>query len=316
MNRIVLLLSQEFNYDKIIVPDCGPFYSRSLGISSTKIETADWDPSVTWIVDNRMTEKELQIILHVISKKKQTKFLIRIVDPYWETAISTPQLRFAFKISSLHNVGFLSPYQPEEAVSFLFETSLISKKFFVSPYPYNKDDELEFESSWKRRKRGCALAGRPDKSIYPYRSFLRRKKWTDLRIWGKVGMLCHPGYPDLGVGLTHNKVGGSFISWLASYESAYLCPSRCHLEFLKYRECAYAGCCPIGAMPRTMSGELSSLILPLDWQGYQAKRDFWLGMSRAEIKKKAWAYREAMRKERDPQVLRTQLLERLAGWRI
>jgi len=65
-----------------------------------------------------------------------------------------------------------------------------------------------------------------------------------------------------------------------------------------------------------MSGELSSLIVPLDWQGYQAKRDFWLGMSRAEIKKKAWAYREAMRKERDPQVLRTQLLESLAGWRI
>jgi hypothetical protein len=116
--------------------------------------------------------------------------------------------------------------------------------------------------------------------------------------------------------LSHDKVGESFVQWLAGYESCYLCPSRCRLEFIKYRECAYAGCCPVGAAPGTMTGELSDLIVPLDWQDYRAKRDRWLAMSPNDLKNRALAYREAMRRERDPQLLRSQLMERLADWRI
>jgi hypothetical protein len=65
-----------------------------------------------------------------------------------------------------------------------------------------------------------------------------------------------------------------------------------------------------------MSNELASLIIPLDWQDYRCKRDRWLTLSRAELKDRALAYREAMRKERDPALLRSQLMEKLAAWRI
>jgi hypothetical protein len=316
MCNLVFVLSEVCNYERLIGQDCGPFYSKALGIDSVALNEASWSSATVWIIDTRLTEQEISVVTAAIRAKPATRFLIYVVDPYWETAEKTDQLHFAFRCATFPNVGYLSPYQPEEVVNFLADAGNARKAFFVSPYAYNRENEMHFEDTWTRRRRGVALTGIPNESVYPYRSFLHRKRRNDLRLWGKVEVLQHPGYPDLGMTLAHDIVGDSFVQWLAGHESCYLCPSRCRLEFIKYRECAYAGCCPVGVMPRTMSSELASLIVPLDWQDYQAKRDFWLGMSRYELKEKAWAYREAMRRERDPQLLRTQLLERLAAWRI
>lgn len=315
-SECVLVLSDLCDYERLIVPDCGPAYSKALGIESVVLSKADWTDSRVWVLDNRLTEDEWHEVMRVIAANRHTKFLARIIDPYWENAAKTAQLHFAFRCASFSNVGYLSPYQAEEAVDFLADAALSRKAFFVSPYPYDRSQEVGFDESWEARSRGMALAGIPNATIYPYRSFMHRKRRSDLRLWGRVGVLRHPGYPDLGMALSHNKVGPSFVEWLAAYESCYLCPSRCHLEFIKYRECAYAGCCPVGAAPRTMSEELADLIMPLDWQDYRAKRNRWLGMSRAELKEQAQAYREAMRRERNPASLRSQLMEKLAAWRI
>lgn len=315
-NNLVLVLSQQFNYEKLIVPDCGPAFSQGLGIETVKISEADWTSSRVWILDNRLSQAEWHEVLPAISENRQTKFLVRIIDPYWESAEKTSQLHFAFRCASLPNVGYLSPYQPEEVVGFLADAARSRNSFFVSPYPYERKHELDLDRASIRRRRGMALAGIPNQSIYPYRFFMDHKRKFDFRLWLKVSTLRHPGYPDLGMPLLHRKVGKSFIEWLAEYESCFLCPGRCHLEFLKYRECAYAGSCPVGAVPRTMSKELASLIVPLDWQDYRAKRDHWLRMSQEELKVRALAYREAMRKERDPDLLRTELLKQLPAWRI
>jgi hypothetical protein len=316
MDRLCMVLSGECDYERLLVPDCGPFYSRALGMESVAINEATWSPATAWIIDTRLTKEEVSVVTAAIRANPSTRFLIYVVDPYWETAEKTNQLHFAFRCAAFPNVGYLSPYQSEEVVGFLADAGSARKAFFVSPYAYNRENEVDFDETWTRRKRGIALAGIPNQSIYPYRSFLHRKRPRDVRLWGKVGVLQHPGYPDLGMSLSHDKVGESFVQWLAGYESCYLCPSRCRLEFIKYRECAYAGCCPVGAAPGTMTGELSDLIVPLDWQDYRAKRDRWLAMSPNDLKNRALAYREAMRRERDPQLLRSQLMERLADWRI
>lgn len=311
-----MVLSGECDYGRLLVPDCGPFYSNALGIESVVIGKADWSAGTVWIIDTRLSEEEIVTVADAIRQNPATRFLVYVVDPYWENAAKTAQLHFAFRSAAIPNVGYLSPYQPEEVVDFLADGALSRKAFFTSPYAYNRENEVDFERTWMGRRRGMALAGIPNPTVYPYRSFIHRKRLYDLRLWRKVGMLRHPGYPDLGMTLSHDRVGPSFIEWLAAYESCYLCPSRCHLEFLKYRECAYAGCCPVGAAPGTMSPELAGLIVLLDWQDYRAKRNRWLGMSSAELKERAQGYREAMRKERDPASLRSQLMKKLAAWRI
>jgi hypothetical protein len=315
MKRLCMVLSGECGYERLLVPDCGPFYAQALGIDCVKLCEASWSPDCAWIIDTRLTEEEVGVVTAAIRANPSTRFLIYVVDPYWETADKTNQLHFAFRCAAFPNVGYLSPYQPEEVVGFLADAGNARNAFFVSPYPYNRENEVDFEETWAKRRRGVALAGIPNQSIYPYRSFLHRKRRTDVRLWGKVGVLQHPGYPDLGMSLSHDMVGESFVQWLAGYESCYLCPSRCRLEFIKYRECAYAGCCPVGAAPDTMTGELADLIVPLDWQDYRSKRDRLLAMSRNDLKERARAYREAMRRERGPELLRSQLTERLAAWR-
>ncbi len=310
-----MVLSGECDYSRLLVPDCGPFYAKALGIDCVKLCEASWSPDCAWIVDTRLTGDEVAIAATAIRANPSTRFLIYVVDPYWETAEKTTQLHFAFRCAAFPNVGYLSPYQPEEVIGFLADAGNARNAFFVSPYPYNRENEVCFEETWAKRKRGVALAGIPDQSIYPFRSLIHRKRRADVRMWGKVGLLQHPGYPDLGMSLSHNRVGDSFVQWLAGYESCYLCPSRCRLEFIKYRECAYAASCPVGASPRTMSEMLSKLIVPLDWQDYRFKRDHWLAMSPNDLEERALAYREAMRRERNPDLLRGQLMERLAAWR-
>ena len=48
-------------------------------------------------------------------------------------------------------------------------------------------------------------------------------------------------------------VGDAYIKELSRYRYAAVCSSRLRLEFLKYREIAYAGCVPIGDLPGTLS---------------------------------------------------------------
>ena len=314
-DKLHLIVSEKFNYKQTIVPDCGYEYAKALGISSVPISKADFSSSGIWILDNRIEETENALLLPLLAKHKKTKILIRVIDPYWETADATPHLHFAFKASRLPNVGFLSPYQPEEVVKFLFDNALQTGGFFVSPYPYEKESELEIEATWEKRSKKIALSGRRNANVYPYRESMYRKQWADLKMWGKFRILNHPGYPDLNNALLHKKVGRSFVEWLSKSEICYLCPSRCHLEFLKYRECAYAGCCPAGVPPKTMDTHPKDIFLRLELSDYHYNRDFVLKQSKQERMERALAFRQAMQRERDPKRLREKLLTELSAWK-
>ena len=81
-------------------------------------------------------------------------------------------------------------------------------------------------------------------------------------------------------------------------------------------ECAYAGCVPVGALPLSFTPEMSAHVLPLYPDRIKPMLQEILSMPEAETGRRAQAYRDLMRRERDVAVLnqRFQLfLERFFG---
>ena len=123
-----------------------------------------------------------------------------------------------------------------------------------------------------------------------------------------MDVLPHPGYPDTGQTARHNITGANYIKHLASYRFMYLEPSRDELEFLKYSECAYAGCVPAGRKAPTLPAiaqqqvqALESNFLCRDLQRLEA-------LSVGECEQLAKQYRETLARERDAATLSRQLL--------
>jgi hypothetical protein len=312
---IALVLSDVCDHSKILVPDSGPDYGEAMGFEMVQLKDADWNASRLWMIDLRLVEEEFAVVETAMRKNPDTTFLLRMVDPYWESAIDKINTTIVFRHITTPNVGYVSGYQPEEATALLAEACKAQGKLFVCPNAYDKRREVPLDESWFRRKRQIALAGAQNPKLYIYRDFLRRKLKVDFRWWGKVATLPHPGYADIGQKSTHSIKGDDFIAWMARHQMCFLCPGRCHLEFLKYRECAYAGCAPVGAVPKTVSAEVAHQIVPLDWHDYRAKRDALLSMHPEKLYDRAIAYREGFARDRDPALLRDRLCAEVARWR-
>lgn len=312
---IALVLSDVCDHSKILVPDSGPDYGEAMGFEMVQLKDADWNASRLWMIDLRLVEEEFRVVEEAIRKNPDTTFLLRMVDPYWESAIDKINTTIVFRHITTPNVGYVSGYQPEEATALLAEACQAQGKLFVCPNAYDRRREVDLDENWFRRRRKVALAGAQDPNLYTYRAFFRRKIRSDFRWWGKVATLPHPGYADIGQAKSEPVKGDAFIAWMAGYQTCFLCPGRCGFEFLKYRECAYAGCAPLGAAPKTMSPDVARQIVPLDWTDYAGKRDAFLRMPPEELYQRAKAYREGFARDRDPARLRKKLCTEVAQWR-
>ncbi len=312
---IAFVLSDVCDHNKILVPDSGPAYGEAMGYDAVQLRDADWNASRLWMIDLRLVEKEFAVVEDAIRKYPDTTFLLRMVDPYWESSMDKINTTIVFRHIATPNVGYVSGYQPEEATILLAEACKGSGKLFVCPNAYDKRREVPLDESWFRRERKIAFAGAQDPKVYTYRAFFRRKSKLDFRWWGKVATLPHPGYADIGRGVSTPVKGDDFIAWMARHQMCFLCPGRCHFEFLKYRECAYAGCAPVGAAPKTMSADVARQIVPLDWNDYRSKRDTLLSMRPEELYDRAKAYRAGFARDRDPAMLREKLCAEVARWR-
>jgi hypothetical protein len=312
---IALVLSDVCDHSKILVPDSGPDYGEAMGFEMVQLRDADWNAARLWMIDLRLVEEEFRVVEEAIWKNPDTTFLLRMVDPYWESAIEKINTTVVFRHITTPNVGYVSGYQPEEATALLAEACNPKGKLFVCPNAYDQRREIPLDKAWFRRERKVALAGAQSPNLYTYRAFFRRKIRSDFRWWGKVSTLAHPGYADIGQAKSEPVKGDAFIAWMAGYQTCFLCPGRCGFEFLKYRECAYAGCAPLGAAPKTMSPDLARQIVPLDWTDYTDKRDAFLRMPQEELYQRAKAYREGFARDRDPAKLREKLCAEVAQWR-
>lgn len=244
----------------MICDDAGPGYAISMGWAYKYLDEFDRvENDETFIVDNRVQQNEIEKLEKLVSANSGNRFFFKVVDPYQELYASHYYYQFLSKISQYKNAYLLSVYEPRELTAEV--SKLFQNRFIHLPYPYIKSKEVE--TSRKRKK--ILISGSLNKDVYPYR----------YRIWEIVtrsvsrifffSILKHPGYAEMDShkSHSHNLIKGAFIDHLSLYKYMLLCPSRCGIEFLKYNECAYAGCIPVGLAPGSYPDGVKAIFLSL-----------------------------------------------------
>lgn len=246
--KVGYLLARGFDYGRMIHHDAGPQFADDYDWPTTTLaDVADADFDVL-VVDHRFQQNEMDDLLRAITATKAT-FVLRMCDPYWEFTRDHHWYRFVREMLDRPRVHVMLNYQPAEITALI--ASLSTRTRFVhAPFVYREDQELPAGHADRRAR--LFLSGSPNPSIYPLRSEMMRaaKWWPPLRLGSS--RLEHPGYPDIGQPLKHTVVGAQYVQRLAGYRFAAVCSSRCRLEFLKYREFAYANVVPVGDLPATL----------------------------------------------------------------
>lgn len=300
----IYILSNKFEYSNMITYDAGPNYAKGMNWPYNFIESINTDASKVYIVDQRIREDECFQLEECISKHRNTLFIFKIVDPFYEHCKEHFYYKFLFRIKNLENIYFLSTYQPEEIVRDLDDLTNNRKMLFM-PYPFRNDYVVS--PSKARRTKKIIFSGARDPNIYPYRYKFAQEIKRNPMLWVTVHNLKHPGYPDVGQEQTHNYIGESYIQYLKKFQFMFISPSRCGMELLKYTECAYARTVPVGKAPKTFTKQQKEAFLELDFDRLSKSIFRIFSIRHDEIQAIADAYHLAMKTDRDAKLLNKQL---------
>jgi hypothetical protein len=306
IERIIYIVSGVLDYSLLICPDAGPAYAQSFGWrydTVDKIRSYLNDQFVLFI-DTRLNEEEYENLYECISANPDTEFVLTVTDPCFEQCIDKPLYKLLFRCVEMKNVRFLSRYQPTELIEFLY--NLVGEnRLLTLNFPYVLHREIE---SNKKRKHRIVLSGALGKTMYPERyQFWRIVTRSVWRL--KVDVLSHPGYPDVGMTLSHQIFDDSYIQYLAKYSFMFIGPSRCDLELLKYTECAYAGCVPVGKSPKTFDSNLDKYVQKIDFHHISRSLLRIFSIPNSELQDIAKCYREEIKKQRMPEQLNQKAAE-------
>lgn len=303
----VYLVSDNFDYNKTIAPDVGPEQAKRNEWKTDYLSNYSNHVGEWIIVDNRLTGEELSKVAKIVKEYRKNPFQFVIVDPFEEWCRGYSYYQFLFEICNKKNVFFLSKYTPDEVAEDVRQRAGYDKMVVV-PYPYPEMQEVHI--SWSDKKDKIFFSGNQDANVYPYRHKFGNasKYWPPAR--SRVSKLQHPGYPDDGQEKKHNVTGDKYVERIAHHQFMFISPSRCHLEFLKYGECAAAGSVPVGAVPDGFNEAMANPFVELDFSSYfrlirSIHRLF--DMSEEERVDRAEAYREAVKKYRSPDRLNRRL---------
>lgn len=306
---IKYIISDLLDYSKLICQDAGPGYAKTMGwpaISLNNLSQVQLTDII--VIDNRLGFKEFAIVQELILNNPNVIFILRIVDPYFHN-IAEPYYQWLIKIALSKNVKILSPYQPTELTLFFEKTT--EKKILHVPYVYEKQKELDLLNLDSRLNK-IIISGAISDEIYPYRSSIWLKSRRSLsRIFYDV--LKHPGYAELSEqSFSHSVIGESYIQHLAQYKFMLICGSRCKIEFLKFNECIYAGCLPIGNPPETYPEHLKKLFYKPSVKNLTintARKIY--GWSEISHRRQIAEFREFMHEYRSSELLNKSLLNQL-----
>lgn len=301
--NLVYLLSTELDYGRCIARDCGPSYAKDHGLQTMPWTDAASLPSeVVRVVDTRLQPAEQTALESEMDRTPEVLYLLSVGDPFWEESRKTPYYDFLLRTASRRNVAYVSRYAPSE-----FTLQLPQEKVVVVPYAYVSRYEVQ-RRSMDSRKRRMFVAGRPTRELYPLRNAVV-KRYQRSPLWRLlVHRLGHPGYPDgSDPVLKHEVLHGAFLEEAARCRFMMCDATRCGMELLKYRECGYAGCVPVGEAPASFPEELRSLVFSLqpDLVGLNLLRVLMMNNSRATDR--AGKYRQALQEYRAPGVLQETL---------
>lgn len=296
MEKVVYIVSDRIDHSKLICDDAGPGYAASMGWGHVALSAFRVSDGQVVVVDNRIQEGEFDSLKELIGSNKNTRFFLKIVDPCNEHR-GESYYNFLFDAVDFGNVFLLSTYQPKELAAEL--AGLYKDRFIHLPYPYIRANEIEPEKS---RKNKILISGAMNRAVYPYRYGIWLKVTRSVsRVFFKI--LKHPGYAevsDTGKHI-HTITGKAYINYLSDFKYMLLCPSRCFIELLKFNECAYAGCIPVGIAPDSYPTEIKHVFLKLDLGDFYS-RLFSIILGRYDAGK-VETLREYLRATRNPKVL-------------
>lgn len=297
------LLSDLLNYSLLICDDAGPRYAANMKWETVYLSEADPGKENVLILDPRVQYSELDRVEQLILCYPDTFFLLRIADPYDEIYQDHYYYQFIAAMAKYPNTLLLSTYQPKELVSQL--GLLYQNRLIHIPYPYIQQKEI----SGHDRKNKILISGSIHAAIYPYRTAIWRKVTRSLTRYLFFHILAHPGYIDINEhGMhTHPFIKDRFIQYLSRYKFMLLCPSRCNIEFLKFNECAYAGCLPVGCAPDSYPENIKALFLPL--RPEHLVKDTWQILFGNHKEGIVQTVRQYLRETRNPDILNKKLKE-------
>ncbi len=267
MTKINYIISAETEYQKLICNDAGPEYAKTMQwpiLDIKQLSTLNQDE--IYVIDNRISERECETLHALILASPSITFVAKIVDPYIEN-YSHFYYQWVGRVVTQKNVRLLSVYEPKELTFFL--SKLDVRNIIHVPYVYDENKELSLQNL-KSRKNKVIISGSIDSLTYPYRTEIwRSTRRASSRIFYDV--LRHPGYVEINdTKHIHTFIGPDFVSYLSAYKFMLTCGSRCEIEFLKFHECAYAGCIPVGEFPTSFPTEIKEL-----FRSINTKNIFW-----------------------------------------
>ena len=128
----IFLLSDNFDYSRMICNDAGPSYAANMGWEWDTLSNAKKYSDYVNIVDRRITEQDCYKLTAFIATNKDTKFFFGIGDPFKERKRHF-YISFLNSIKHYHNVYFLTTYIPSEIVKTLDDSTRRKKMFFFIP---------------------------------------------------------------------------------------------------------------------------------------------------------------------------------------
>jgi hypothetical protein len=248
--RVGYLLSSVAEYCKLLSPDAGPSIADEYDwpcCNPTTVAREDYDAVV---IDNRHhSRQELEDLWSLISDHPGIIFLLRVNDPY-VFHIHDPWYQFCTSLLGRQPIHFLTPYQPCGILSYWL-ANFPETQFVYAPFTY--DYRQEIAVNHHERVRRIAVSGNQRRDLYPLRfSVQRASKFGFSRMLLRTERLNHPGYPEKSGLPSHQIIGAAYLQWLSRFTAAFTDSSIYRVEFLKFREIAYAGCAPIGDLPWSM----------------------------------------------------------------
>lgn len=309
--NILYLLSKDINYKKLICHDAGPEYAASMNWKTDFFKKDySFKRDVYYVIDNRISSQECEILKAAIQTNQSILFLPKIVDPYFYN-ITHYYYHFLADVAQCINVRLLSVYEPKELTLYL--SSFAAHKPIHIPYAYDPSREIGLDCLNSRTKK-VLISGALDQTLYPYRAaiFLKTRR-SILRLF--FPKLSHPGYAEMNnSNFSHNIVGDSYVNYLGKYRWMLVCGTRAEVELLKYYECAYAGCLPVGKPPSSYPDEMRELFLQiapknLSWSFLRMR----FGWRKSKHIKTVQQIREFLRLERSADRLNEQLKSQLTG---
>ncbi len=305
---IYYVLSNKFDYTRLICDDAGPAFAKRQGWIAASIADVESLADKPHVFDNRLHDDELPLLQRHIERFPDRVVMLKVVDPGFQS-ISQPYYHEVLLSVRKSNVLLLGPYHPTDLTQ-LANRLAGREAYRFFPYCYDESREVPLDpEGMSQRGKKVFFSGNVNPSTYPDRWRFYKAQRRTIWGWRRVKHLRHPGYPDVGVIKRHNTVGDAFVEEARTFCGFWVDGASSDLELLKFAECAYAGCAPFGISAKTLPPDAAAQVWSVP-PGDEA-RAVCAGLERSceKLTNSAQRYRAALRASRQHSEWNRKLLE-------